>query len=201
MCGQRISTAAGGDSKACGVEDHVRRAQPLIQQFNRGAVLEACDVEGAGADAARMQRAGQSIDRGRLCTFKNRAVEDDGGERLALNGGVAIKAGFWQFARRRRSLRALEKMPAIGEEGLRILGSTRDEIVPQALAVVGGKRRAARQVRVGLCVTGQHAEQDAAFACCIRDLIEPIAPVGCATEDAEHDELRMGQGLLDIEIN
>ena len=52
-----------------------------------------------------------------------------------------------------------------------------------------------------MCVTGQHRERDAVFTGHRFDLIETVGPVGRAAEQTQHDELRAGQGLFDIEIN
>jgi hypothetical protein len=92
-------------------------------------------------------------------------------------------------------------MAAIGEEGRGVLRAARHQIVPQALAMVGFKRGAAGEVGVRLRVSRQKAELDAAFARGGFHLVEAIAPVGRAAQDAEHDELRVAQRLLDIEVD
>ena len=92
-------------------------------------------------------------------------------------------------------------MTAIGEKGGGVFRATRHEILPKAFAVLAGEGGTRRQLRVGLRVAWQKTEHDAALARHRLDLIEAVAPVGRAAEDAENDKPGVREGVLDVEIN
>ena len=67
--------------------------------------------------------------------------------------------------------------------------------------MVRGNRRARCKLEVGLGIARQHREHDVMVTGQRFDLVEAVGPVGCAAQQAQHDELRLRQGFLGVEID
>ncbi len=84
---------------------------------------------------------------------------------------------------------------------MRVLGSARDKVAVQPLAMMQRQRGARDKAGIGLCIAGQNGQQYAVLAGERLDLIEAVGPIGCAAQEAQDDQLRFRECLLDIEID
>ena len=164
MGGEGIATTARGNRKTGGVEDHIGRDETMLQHLDACAVLQTRDVEGLGAYPARGEGIYQRIDGGGLRPFEYRAVEDNGGKRADGICRVAIETSPWQFARGSWGVGAFCQVAAIAEESGGVLRAAHYQILAQALAVRGAQGRSAGQFQVGLRITREDTQLNAAFA-------------------------------------
>ena len=199
-----IGGSARCHREACGIQDHVGLAavQGFRNEGHAGCILQACDIDRLAADAARGKRIDQRVNGRCLRAFQDGTVEGDRRQGLICRRGVPIESGLRQQASPAPVLRVPRNdMRAIGKEAARIDLAARHQILAQPLAMPRLQRRARRECRIGGRIAGQDRKRDAAIARKCLDLFEPVAPVACAPQQAQHDELRRGQRPLDVEVD
>ena len=92
-------------------------------------------------------------------------------------------------------------MPAVAQEAARVLGPAFGEIGVEMRGLDWCDGRMRRERSIGLRIAGEDRELDAAFARQGFDLGEAVAPVGGPAEEPQHDEARLAERPLDIEID
>ncbi|VVB45120.1 hypothetical protein RHCH11_RHCH11_01569 [Beijerinckiaceae bacterium RH CH11] len=189
-----------------GVDDHVgaQGGDLGAQHLRRRRVLQARRVERGHREVLRGQRVGKRDDRRAILGEHHRAVKGD--QRAALGRGQVaagglVAAGRWQWFGLRPGCGMAERAVDPAERRADVVDAAVLEELPESPQVGDGQGRGFIEPRVLAVVAGQQREGDAVGPRDAGELVDAVAPVVEAAEQAHHDEARLRDDALDVEVD